>query len=176
MGSAQINFIKGGTGCGDVNALYVVNALQGMRTKAADCKVKIYEPLSKKYEENTNYKPTADEISEAAENADKAIVFISRNSGENIDVTPTNYYLTAAEKKLLQNICQGGFDGITVILNIGTVMDTSFIKSYPQIDSVLISWQAGMEGGNALADVLVGDVTPSGKLSDTMASSYKASP
>ncbi len=176
FGSAQINFIKGGTGSGDVNALYIVNALQGMRTKASEGKFKIYEPLSKKYEENINYKPTTADISKAAENANKAVVFISRNSGENIDVSQSNYYLTTAEKNLLQNVCKGGFDGVTVILNIGTVMDTSFMKSYPQIDSLLISWQAGMEGGNALADILAGDVNPSGKLSDTMASSYKDYP
>ena len=172
FGSAQINFVKGGTGCGDVNALYIVNALEGMRTKASDGKIKIYEKLSQAYENNINYKPTSDDVAEAAKSANKAVVFISRNSGENVDVTQANYYLNSTEKTLLERVCAGGFEGVSVVLNIGTVMDTSFIKDYPEIDSVLISWQAGMEGGNALADVLVGDVNPSGKLVDTMAAKY----
>ncbi|MBE6544011.1 MAG: carbohydrate-binding protein [Ruminococcaceae bacterium] len=172
FGPAQINFIKGGTGSGDVNALYIVNALEGMRNKVKEGKVKIYEELSKAYEDNINYKPTADEVTEIAKKANKAVVFISRNSGENVDVAQTNYYLSTVEKNLLEKVCNAGFDGVTVVLNIGTVMDTSFIKTYSQIDSVLIAWQPGMEGGNAVADVLTGDVNPSGKLSDTMAAKY----
>jgi len=176
FGAAQVNFIKGGTGSGDVNAMYVVNALEGMRTKAKDGKVKIYDELSKAYENNPNFVPNAGIVQAAAQSADKAIVFISRNSGENVDVSQEKYNLTAAEKALLKSVSEAGFKGVTVVLNIGTVMDTSFMDDYPGIDSLLIAWQPGMEGGNALADILVGDVNPSGKLADTMASSYKAYP
>ncbi len=176
FGSAQINFIKGGTGSGDVNALYIVNALEGMRNKEKEGKVKIYGELAASYEKNASYSPSGQVVKTAAQNANKAIVFISRNSGENVDVTEDKYKLSAAEKSLLTSVCDAGFDGVTVVLNIGTVMDTSFIKDYPAIDSVLIAWQPGMEGGNALADVLVGDVNPSGKLADTMAVSYSAYP
>ncbi|MBQ8398986.1 MAG: glycoside hydrolase family 3 C-terminal domain-containing protein [Clostridia bacterium] len=176
FGEAQINFIKGGTGSGDVNALYIVNALEGLRNKEKEGKIKIYAPLAEKYEEKATYSPKTDEVAKIAKEANKAVVFISRNSGENIDVTETKYYLSSTEKMLLDKVCKAGFQGVTVVLNIGTVMDTSFLKDYPAIDSLLIAWQPGMEGGNALADVLVGDVNPSGKLSDTMASSYKDYP
>ncbi|MBP3322195.1 MAG: glycoside hydrolase family 3 C-terminal domain-containing protein [Clostridia bacterium] len=172
FGEAQINFIKGGTGSGDVNALYVISALEGLKNKESEGKVKIYKDLADKYEANAKYSPKAADYTAAANAAKKAVVFISRNSGENVDVTPTNYYLTANEKALLSKVCAAGFEGITVVLNIGTVMDTSFMENYPGIDSLLVAWQPGMEGGNALADVLCGDVNPSGKLSDTMAHSY----
>ena len=172
FGEAQVNFIKGGTGSGDVNALYVINALDGLKNKETEGKVKIYHELADKYVEKPKYSPKTSDFEAAAKAADKAIVFISRNSGENVDVTPTNYYLNGTEKALLAKVCAAGFKGVTVVLNVGTVMDTSFVKSYPEIDSLLVAWQPGLEGGNALADVLCGDVNPSGKLSDTMATAY----
>ncbi len=47
-------------------------------------------------------------------------------------------------------------------------MDVSFLEKYNIAALVMLS-QAGMEGGNALADVfLSGAVTPSGKLTDTL--------
>ena len=61
-------------------------------------------------------------------------------------------------------------------MNVGAVLDTEWIKDIPGIDSVLMAWQAGMEGGLATADVLVGDVNPSGKFVDTFAKDYKDYP
>jgi beta-glucosidase len=51
--------------------------------------------------------------------------------------------------------------------------DESFVHP---ISSAIYSWQGGMEGGNAIADVLAGDVTPSGKLTDTIAYSIEDYP
>ncbi|HKM00378.1 MAG TPA: glycoside hydrolase family 3 C-terminal domain-containing protein [Mobilitalea sp.] len=42
--------------------------------------------------------------------------------------------------------------------------------------AIVWSWYAGMEGGNALAEVLLGDVNPSGKLPETMPRSLSDSP
>jgi beta-glucosidase len=58
-------------------------------------------------------------------------------------------------------------------------MDMSWLndESYVHpIQSVIYSWHGGMEGGNAIADVLAGDVTPSGKLTDTIAYSIEDYP
>ena len=68
------------------------------------------------------------------------------------------------------------FKKTVVVLNVGAVLDTEWIKDIPGIDSVLMAWQAGMEGGLATADVLVGDVNPSGKFVDTFAKDYKDYP
>ncbi len=54
-----------------------------------------------------------------------------------------------------------------VVLNNGTpVTMTDWLKSVP---AVVEAWFPGQEGGAALADILVGNVNPSGKLPDTLA-------
>jgi len=64
------------------------------------------------------------------------------------------------------------FTNVVVVLNVPNIIDMRWLESNTlknNIKSVLYSWQGGMEGGNALADVLSGKVTPSGKLTDTIA-------
>ncbi|MFR8449798.1 MAG: glycoside hydrolase family 3 protein [Fusicatenibacter saccharivorans] len=92
---------------------------------------------------------------------------ISRISGEGADrkAEPGDYYLSEQEEEELKAITEC-YDNTIVILNVGGVMDVSFLEKYNIAALVMLS-QAGMEGGNALADVLSGAVTPSGKLTDT---------
>jgi beta-glucosidase len=75
---------------------------------------------------------------------------------------------------------------VVVVINSGGIIDTSFYQQINAaekdssggraLDSMLLMSQAGQESGNALADVLNGTATPSGKLTDTWASSYSAYP
>ena len=54
-------------------------------------------------------------------------------------------------------------------MNVGGMVDTSWFHDDAQIQSVLMAWQGGMEGGLATAELLAGEGNPSGKLSDTFA-------
>ncbi len=124
---------------------------------------------------------------------DTAVISISRYSGEGwdrksdkvidrkfkgvdqnlIDVTNTifergDFYLSKAEESLVKKV-SAAFEKVVVVLNIGGMFDVSWIKDSESIDSALIAWQGGMEGGLATAELLCGLGNPSGKLADTFA-------
>lgn len=79
-----------------------------------------------------------------------------------------DFYLTRAEKEMLRVVIRR-FARVAVVINAGGVMDSSWFSGDPAIGAVLLAWAGGMEGGLAAADILLGDVNPSGKLADTLA-------
>ncbi|MBO7740838.1 MAG: glycoside hydrolase family 3 C-terminal domain-containing protein [Clostridia bacterium] len=174
FGKGQVDLIKGGTGSGDVYVEHIVGILEGMDQKVEDGKVKLYETVASKYRKNSSYMPNESVMRNAAQSTDAAVYVITRNSGEGGDRSATagDYYLSDMEIKQLELLIKAGYKDIVVILNVGGMIDTTKLLSYPEIKSILLVWQPGQYGGNAIADVLVGDVTPSGKLSDTFAKNY----
>lgn len=131
-------------------------------------------------------------LKEAAAFADIAIICICRFSGEGWDrkasgqalraewegmetkradeiFERSDYYLSRAEEKMVSQV-KSAFSNIIVVLNVGGMVDSSWFCDDEALPCVLLSWQGGMEGGLATADVLCGDVNPSGKLPDTFAS------
>ncbi len=112
-------------------------------------------------------------ISAAAENADTAIITLSRFSAEGVDrrAISGDYYLSDAEKSLIDRV-SSAFKKTIVVLNSGGVVDCEHFAENDKVQGILCGWQGGMEGGMAVADILCGDVNPSGKLGDTIPKSY----
>jgi len=133
-------------------------------------------------------------LAQARSFTDTAIISISRFSGEGWDRSDVEYvepgslppkgetkpmiagrifpkgdfYLSDAEQSLVDRAACT-FDKVIVVLNVGGMVDTAWIKNDARIGAALISWQGGMEGALATADILFGEVNPSGKLPDTFA-------
>jgi beta-glucosidase len=86
-----------------------------------------------------------------------------------------DFYLTYAERDMVEKV-KAHFSNVIVVLNVGGMVDTSWFVKDDSIQSVLMAWQGGMEGGRAAAELLMGIGNPSGKLSDTFAKSLEDYP
>ena len=179
FGSGQINFQKGGGGSGDVNTTHVYNLLEGMQEKEAQGKISLYEPLVTAYSDYIAQGGQGEMpldsamVNDAAKECHTAVVVISRYSQEGVDRNSGkgDFLLSDQETDMLQKIYDARFRKVVVVLNIGGVMDTTWFDNY-DVNAVLLAWQPGMSGALAAADILCGDVNPSGKLTDTFAKSY----
>lgn len=108
-------------------------------------------------------------LTQAKQYADIAIVCIGRTAGEDKDnsLTKGSYYLSDLESEMLSKV-SSTFKKVVVILNVGNIMDLSFMDQH-NIAGLLYVWHGGQEGGRAVSDILTGVFTPSGKLPDTIA-------
>ncbi len=210
FGIGTVDYIKGGSGSGDVYTLYTRNLLEGMEQKP----VQLYKPLADFYRsfleaERVRIAPLRNEevwamekmpygfarsredsrirlkykigepalsdsqIADAAAFAQTAIISLSRISGEDWDRIPKagDYYLSEAEQDLIDRVT-AAFSKVIVVLNIGGIIDTKWLAENDKLSGALLTWQGGTEGGLAAADILCGDVNPSGKLTDTFAASF----
>lgn len=182
FGRTQNDIIKCGTGSAFCTCEYCAQILQSLTRAGINCD----EILSRKYADWSAKNPIASydvwgsgshineemplsekEIAEAAERAEKAVFIIGRTAGENDDVLPVtgDYYLSDGEELTL-SLLGKYFGNVTVIVNSGNLIDLSFTRR-DYVKAALLISMPGMEGGQALARVLCGEVSPSGKLTDT---------
>lgn len=197
--------IKGGKGSGSVNSRLSINVEQGLEKAGAVITTKNWldrldmhvdeekrsftDHLKTMVKEGTNpimmlmanpfIEPTSIPVTvdDLASPADAAIYVISRNAGEGIDrrFVPGEYLLSDEEKDILCTLCST-YPHVVVLLNVGAVIDTAFLRSLDGIDAVLLMSQGGNIGGLAVCDVLSGAVTPSGHLTATWAERYEDHP
>jgi beta-glucosidase len=136
----------------------------------------IYEIFGKYKSPATEYSVPTELINEIP-STQAAILILGRGSGgEECDRRiEEDYYLTTSEKELLHNVASH-FKQVALVLNVNGFIDLSLLPSYSSIHSLLFLGTAGEQGAAALAEVVTGKVTPSGKLPSTMAYSYEAYP
>lgn len=109
---------------------------------------------------------TPNQINSISKNTDIAIITIGRNSGEGGDrVEIDDFELKNIEKEMIKNISStyhAQDKKVIVVLNVGGVVETASWKN--EVDGIILAWQGGQEGGNSVADIISGNVNPSGKL------------
>ncbi len=110
-----------------------------------------------------------------------AIVVISRKGMEFMDMAMGNYVegtnvleLNETEKAMMDMVKEN-FDDIVVILNTANPMELGFLDEYG-VDACLWMGYAGQYGLNAVGDILVGKINPSGRLVDTFCYDNTTSP
>ncbi len=108
---------------------------------------------------------------------DTAIYVISRIAGEGADRFDEkgDYYLSDREEEILKQVCEM-YPNVIIMINSGSIIDLGFTDKYENIKAILLISQPGMEGGNGIADIISGEESPSGKLTDTWALKYENYP
>ena len=124
--------------------------------------------------------PTGDVLTEreiAQCDADTCFYVLSRQSGEGHDMKDQQGSFRLDETEITNiRLCAALFRRMVVIINSGSPIDLSPIDGIEGIGAVVYMGQSGMEGGNALAAVITGQCTPSGKLAVTWPASYQDVP
>ena len=193
FGEKSYDFLSGGTGSGCVHPPYVVDMLEGLKNAGIQSSATLTD-IYRKYIEFAKTKFQAERhpakwyqleyfgqqkypeiaispiaINKEVNAADAAIITIARQAGEGVDRDiATEFNLVPEEHSLILDVCNAFHAAgkpVIVIINSGSVIETASWSSYP--DAILCAWQPGMEGGNSIADLLMGKVNPSGKLTMT---------
>lgn len=193
FGRTAFDYISSGSGSGGlVRTKYKTNIIDGFRkirhTKLNEALVSDYKKWLKHNPFDnghgwatepwfqTEYVPDEQIIEKAAAESTCALVVIGRLSGEDKDNSAEagSYLLTDDENELLRRVTTH-FDRVAVALNVGNIIDMSWIEKY-NVGAVMYIWQGGQEGGISAADALTGRTPPSGKLPDTVARSINDYP
>lgn len=194
FGITSYNFIAGGSGSGDVNRAYTISLTDGLQNAGMQPDSSLTSLYRNYIARETPLLPvpewghpaqciaemelTDSLIHSQASKQDVAIITLGRTSGEFADRSLKNdFYLSDAEQTLLDKVCTAFHNKgkkVIVILNICGVIETASWKDKP--DAILVAWLAGQEGGHAVADILSGTVTPSGKPTMTFPISYEDVP
>src|SRR6266487_1358766 len=110
------------------------------------------------------------EAAELARKSDVAIVVVRDYNSEHAD--RPSLTLPNEQDLLVQTVVAANPRTIVVVASGGPVL----MPWLDQVPAVLECWYGGQEVGNALADVLFGDITPSGKLPVTFPRSDRDTP
>ena len=191
--NAVLTTAAGGIGAG-VKTLYEVTPLEGIRKRAAEAGVEVvYAPGYKNYVMRMSWgRPTplgpldavspadpADpallaEAVEIAKDADMVIFFGGTNKSiETEGSDRKNIDLPCGQNEVIKALHEAN-PNVTTVLISGGPTDLRALEPYSP--AIVQGWWNGLEGGTALAEVLFGDIAPSGKLPFTFPRKLEDSP
>lgn len=193
--NAVLTTAAGGIGAG-VKTLYEISPLEGIQARAEKAGVEVvYAPGYKNYQMRMGWgRPSAgpvnplvansiDEpadpalLAEAvalAKDADMVIFFGGTNKSiETEGSDRKNIDLPCGQNEVIKALYEANPNVATVLISGGPT-DLRYLEPYSP--SIVQGWWNGLEGGTALAEVLFGDIAPSGKLPFTFPLKLEDSP
>ncbi len=200
-GSGAKRTIKGGTGSGEVNERHSVSIYEGLKKAGFTITTEEWlkefdvsyrkakkEFLDQKLKNLVKNPKDAMKVLEdfggidgryindrdvLKSETDVCIYVLSRQAGEGVDrrAKKGDMFVTDAEEENIR-FCAENYEKFVLIINAGAQLDVSFLDEIEGINAVLFICQLGTAGGKAVANVLSGKVSPSGKLASTWAMKY----
>jgi beta-glucosidase len=146
IGPSATSAKTGGGGSSNVTPMYTVTPLAGLQARAGT-KVSV----------TLNNGSDTSAAAALARSSDVAIVMVGDNQSEGSDPSIS---LSGNQNALVQAVASANPNTV-VVLKTGTAALMPWVN---QVPAILEAWYPGQEDGNAVADVLFGDVNPSGKL------------
>ncbi|WP_329361816.1 glycoside hydrolase family 3 C-terminal domain-containing protein [Streptomyces sp. NBC_00669] len=156
---ASTSVRSAGGGSASVKAGSVVSPLSGITSRAGSGVQVSYDSGS-----------SSSSAATAASKADVAVVFVSKSESEGGDLA--NIDLAASDNSLISAVAKANPHTV-VVLNTGSAVTMPWLSS---VSGVFEAWYPGQEDGNAIADLLFGDVDPSGHLPVTFPTSLDQVP
>lgn len=163
VGENAVTPMAGAGGSSEVKAKYEIVPLQGLTNRIGKrVEIKYLQGYSSTADSASCVKMAA-EAAEAARNAD-VVVFIGglnkqpNNDSEGYD--RTSFDLPYHQNELIDALHKANRN-LVVVMIAGNAYAIPWEKDVP---AIVHAFYGGMEAGNALASVLLGDVNPSGKL------------
>ena len=194
VGAGARDTTKGGTGSGDVNSRYFTTCEKGLEDAGFEIVSKDWLDDFPKFKQDrhsdfTDYlQNVADRLASNAghiafgavepereydlslnyTDAEAAFYVVRRNSGEGEDrrLVKGDIYLTDSEVRDILYLNEN-YKKFMLVLNVAGVVDLSPVK---KVKNILLLSQLGVVTGDIFADIVLGKVNPSGKLSSTWAS------
>ena len=195
-GAGAERTVKGGTGSGEVNERHSISIREGLESSGFQIcseswlkdydqtyrsvfedaeKIKLTELLDINIMDHLPQLPVGREITQSdieKSNCETAIYVVARQAGEGADkkLEKGEFDLTEIEITNIRRMA-ASYKRSILIINAGSYLNLSSIEDCG-LSALIFYCQQGMQGGKALADILCGKVSPSGKLTDTWAKSY----
>ncbi len=169
--NAERRFAHAG-GSAEIKSLYEIPGLQGIVQRAG---VNVNVNFSMGYSRKQNDEQMVARAVAAAKASDVAVIFAGLPHNWYYDTEGSDRHdlkLPFGQDELIRRVAEANPRTIVVLIDGGAV-------EMPWIDhvgAVVEAWYPGMEGGNAIAGLLFGDVNPSGKLPCTFPKQLSDSP
>ena len=193
--NAVLTTASGGIGAG-VKTLYEISPLEGIQKRAAEAGVEVtYAPGYKNYKMRMGWgRPAAGPVDPLAANAtdepadpallaeavalakDADMVIFFGGTNKSIETEGSdrkNIDLPCGQNEVIKALYEANPNVVTVLISGGPT-DLRFLEPYSP--AIVQGWWNGLEGGTALAEVLFGDIAPSGKLPFTFPLKLEDSP